>query len=118
MSPTAGIKNKKEFLTELERDWMAIDRGEKAPEPIHRIYFESAEVLSRILTRQRVALLKVLHAHGALSVRALAALLERDYKNVYQDVKILEESGLVERDSRNHILAPYEKLTIELPLTA
>ncbi len=118
MTSKAGIKSKKEFFAELERDWLAIDRGEKAPEPIHRIYFESAEVLSRILTRQRVALLKGLHAHGALSVRALAALLERDYKNVYQDVKILEESGLIERDSKNHVLAPYEKLTIELPLTA
>jgi predicted transcriptional regulator len=46
------------------------------------------------------------------------ALLERDYKNVYEDVKILEESGLIERDSKNHVLAPYEKLTIELQLTA
>lgn len=118
MKSTMGIKNKDEFFAELERDWQAIDRGEKAPEPIHRIYFESADVLSRVLTRQRILLLKMLHAHGALSVRALAALLERDYKNVYQDVKLLEESGLIERDGKNHVLAPYEKLTIELPLTA
>ncbi len=118
MTTKAGIKHKKEFFAELEHDWLAIDRGEKAPEPIHRIYFESAEVLSRVLTRQRVGLLKVLHVQGALSVRALAAFLERDYKNVYQDVKILEESGLIERDSKNHVLAPYEKLMIELPLTA
>ncbi len=33
-------------------------------------------------------------------------------------MKILEESDLIERDSKNRILAPYEKLTIELPLTA
>ena len=118
MNRTIGIKGKKEFFEELERDWTAIDRGEKAPEPIHRVYFESAEVLSRVLTRQRHSLLKVLHAHGGLTIRALASLLGRDYKNVYQDVKILEESGLIERDSRNHISAPYEKLMIELPLTA
>ena len=49
---------------------------------------------------------------------ALATLLERDYKNVHQDVKILEESGMIQRDSKNHVTAPYEKLTIELPLTA
>ena len=60
----------------------------------------------------------MLHANCPLTIRALAALLERDYKNVYQDVKILEASGMIERDSKNHVLAPYEKLTIELPLTA
>jgi|SRR6185369_5623802 len=118
MNNTIAIQGKQEFFKELERDWMAIDKGEKAPEPIHRVYFESAEVLSRVITRQRHNLLKVLHANGSLTVRALAALLARDYKNVYEDVKILEESGLIERDSKNHILAPYEKLTIELQLTA
>lgn len=53
-----------------------------------------------------------------MSIRALAALLGRDYKNVHQDVKILEESGLIERDSKHHIAAPYKKLTIELQLAA
>lgn len=118
MNRTTRIKSKQDFFGELERDWVAIDRGEKAPEPIHRVYFKSAEVLSKVITRQRHNLLKVLHANGPLTVRALAALLERDYKNVYEDVKILEESGLIERDSKNHVLAPYEKLTIELSLMA
>lgn len=118
MNSKIGIKSKQDFFGELERDWVAIDKGKNVPEPIHRVYFESAEVLSKVITRQRHNLLKVLHANGSLTVRALAALLERDYKNVYEDVKILEESGLIERDSKNHILAPYEKLTIELPLTA
>ena len=118
MNRIIGIKSKQDFLGELERDWTAIDKGKKTPEPVHRVYFESAEVLSKVITRQRYNLLKMLHANGPLTVRALAALLERDYKNVYEDVKILEESGLIERDSKNHVLAPYEKLTIELPLTA
>lgn len=118
MNRKIGIKGKKEFFDEIERDWLAIDRGEKSSEPVHRVYFESAEVLSKVITRQRHNLLKVLHANGALTVRALAALLKRDYKNVYQDVKILEESGLIERDRSNHVTAPHERLTIELPLTA
>jgi predicted transcriptional regulator len=112
------ITNKQEFLKELGKDWEAIDRGEQVPGSIHRLYFESAEMLSKILTRQRHNLLKTLHAHGALTVHALAALLGRNYKNVHQDVKILEESGLIERDNKNHIHAPYEKLTIELSLIA
>lgn len=116
MKKAIEIKGTDEFFADLERDWTAIDRGEHVPGPVHRISFESAEALSRVLTRQRHQLLRVLHVNGGLSIRALAALLERDYKNVYQDVKILEGAGLIERDSKNHIIAPHAKLTIELPL--
>ena len=65
----------------------------KALEPIHRVYFESAEVLSKVITRQRHNLLEVLHANGPITVLALATLLERDYKNVYEDVKSLRSQG-------------------------
>lgn len=118
MKARIGIKNTEGFFSELEKSWTDIDAGKPAPEPVRRIYFESAEALSRVLTRQRHQLLCVLHANGGLSIRALAALLQRDYKNVHQDVKILEESGLIERDSNNHIIAPHQSLTIELPLAA
>lgn len=33
------------FFGELERDWAAIDKGMPTPEPVHRVYFESAEAL-------------------------------------------------------------------------
>lgn len=118
MKKTIAVKGTDDFFAELEMDWTAIERGETVPGPVHRVYFESAEALSRVLTRQRHQLLRVLHANGGLSIRALATLLERDYKNVYQDVKILEEAGLIERDSKNRIIAPHETLTIELPLAA
>ncbi len=118
MTVEIAIKSTEDFLKDVERAWVAIDRGEPASSPVTRIYFESAEALSRVITRQRQALLQTLHANGALSIRGLAALLQRDYKNVHQDVRILEESGLIERDTKNHIMAPYEKLNIELSLTA
>ncbi len=118
MTAKIGIKSTDDFFKDVERDWLAVDSGETAPEPVCRIYFESAEALSRVLTRQRQNLLHILHLNGALSVRALAALLGRDYKNVHQDVKILEDSGLIERDSKQHVAAPYKKLTIELDLAA
>ena len=106
------------YFKDVEQTWLAIDRGEPVPEPVTRIYFESAEALSRVITRQRHILLQVLHVNAGISIRGLAALLGRDYKNVHQDVKILEDSGLIERDSKGHIIAPHEKLVIELPLAA
>lgn len=118
MKKTIAIMGTDAFFAELERDWTAIDRGETVPKPVHRVYFESADALSHVLTRQRHQLLCVLHVNGGLSIRGLATILQRNYKNVYQDVKILEDAGLIERDSKNHIIAPHEKLTIELPLAA
>ena len=118
MAANISIKSTDDFFKDVEQKWTAIDRGEPVAESATRIYFESAEALSRVITRQRQALLQTLHAHGALSVRGLVALLQRDYKNVHQDVRILEESGLIERDAKHHVMAPYEKLTIELSLTA
>ena len=112
------IKSRKDFMNDVKRDWLAIDRGESVPEPVSRICFESAEALSKVITRQRHNLLQILHVNGGISIRGLAALLGRDYKNVHQDVKILEDSGLIERDSKGHIIAPHEKLVIELPLAA
>jgi predicted transcriptional regulator len=94
MTARIAIKNTDSFFAELEKDWTAIDRGETIPGPVHRVYFESAEALSKVLTRQRHQLLCTLHANHGLSIRALAALLQRDYKNVHQDIKILEEAGL------------------------
>lgn len=78
-----GIKSKKEFMEEVERDWLAVDRGEPVPQPVTRIYFESAEALSKVITRQRHSLLQTLHVSGGISIRGLAALLGRDYKNVH-----------------------------------
>jgi predicted transcriptional regulator len=118
MTAIIGIKSTDDFFKDVEQKWTAIDRGEAVADPVSRIYFESAEALSKIITKQRHNLLQVLHINGGISIRGLAVLLGRNYKNVHQDVKLLEESGLIERDSKGHIIAPHEKLVIELPLAA
>ena len=57
MTARIAIKNTDSFFAELEKDWTAIERGETVPGPVHRVYFESAEALSKVLTRQRHQLL-------------------------------------------------------------
>ena len=67
MTVEIGIKSTEDFLKNVERTWVAIDRGEPAPLPVTRIYFESAEALARVLTRQRQALLQTLCGRVACS---------------------------------------------------
>jgi len=50
-----------------------------------------------------------------LSIRQLAALLERDYKNVYDDVQRLMSLGLIEvKDGNLHV--PFDEIDIRKTL--
>ncbi|OIN90544.1 MAG: hypothetical protein AUJ20_14245 [Comamonadaceae bacterium CG1_02_60_18] len=55
--------------------------------------------------------------HGAVNVRELATALERDYKNVHQDVTMLESAGLLLRDGRK-LTAPWDELQANVSLMA
>ena len=59
------------------------------------LYFESVEDLRQILTEKRLEMLLAITRHRPSSVRALAELLKRDYKNVSTDVTLLERLGLL-----------------------
>jgi len=52
-----------------------------------------------------------------MSIRALAAFLKRDYKNVYQDVKSLESVGLV-ITAKNGLSVPWERIVADIRFAA
>jgi predicted transcriptional regulator len=54
---------------------------------------------------------------GNMSIRALAATLKRDYKNVYQDIKILESIGLAVKTS-SLFSVPWQSIAAEIKLAA
>lgn len=67
------------------------------------MYFESVAELRRMLTDKRLDLLVEIARTSPKSVRALADQLGRDYKNVSEDIALLEQLGLVactEREGR------------------
>ena len=111
------IRSKAEFLADIRADLQRIEAGTKEEEPVERVYFESIDAANRILTPKRVELLQRLHDDGPLNTHELAKLLERDYKNVRQDVLFLEEIGLVTRKGRD-LSAPWGKITMELKMAA
>jgi predicted transcriptional regulator len=83
----------------------------------HVIAFESWEGLARVLTGERVRLLRHLHAHPAPSIMALARALGRQYRRVHDDVIALEEAGLLSRHD-NLVQATADKITAELHIAA
>jgi len=59
------------------------------------ISFPNFAMLGKALTGNRLQILSAIRTHKPKSIQQLAKLLERDFKNVYQDVKFLESFGLL-----------------------
>jgi predicted transcriptional regulator len=90
-----------------------LDRGDFAAESAI-VSFESMELLLKVLTPNRWTLLRTLRRHGACSIRALAHLLERDYRGVHADVMALLDAGLIERTPDSRIMVPWTRITAEM----
>lgn len=111
------IRSTAEFLAEVRADLGRIVAGTKEEEPSERIFFESIDAANRLLSPKRVELLKLLHDQGPMNTHELAKRLERDYKNVRQDMLALAEVGLIVKDGRL-LTAPWRKVKMEFNLAA
>ncbi len=60
------------------------------------ISFPDFETLGRVITGAKIELLHAIRIHKPKSIQELAKRVERDFKNVCQDVKLLAEYGLIE----------------------
>jgi predicted transcriptional regulator len=95
--------------------WHKAERGEQVAD--HVLAFESWEGLAKVLTGERVRLLRHLHAHPEVSVSALARSLGRQYRRVHEDVVVLEGAGLVLR-ADGAVRAAVDSVTAEVRLAA
>ena len=67
------------------------------------------------MTEKRLELLKVIKDREPESIYALSKILGRNFKNVYTDLKILGQFGLIEMTRRKKSIelgVPYETITI------
>ena len=92
-----GINSDDEFFAEAGEVARKLDTGWRPELPIERLYFDDLPTLLKYLTPKRFELLNTLHPMGHVSISALAKSLHRQYRNVFDDVKILERLGLVEK---------------------
>ena len=97
--------------------WKRAEQGELTEREYH-LNFEDLSMLLAILTPRRLEVLKTLRQKGPLSVRALAATVGRNYKNVHVDTRALEEAGLLERTASGTLQAPWDIIDAHLSLVA
>ena len=83
--------------------------------------FPSVEKLFKILTPARWKIVKALQTKEFKSIRDLAKFLGRDYSNVWKDIQILNDLGIVEVEKTEggyRVYIPYERIVVEFPKTA
>jgi len=97
----------------LIRAWKRVEQGEKVKEA-HSTFPDLATLLNA-LSPKRLELLREVHREPARSVRALAERLQRDYKRVHEDVGLLAELGLLQRDG-GHVAAAYDVIHADFDL--
>ena len=96
--------------------WAAhVDAGETPATATSRLHFASYRQLHASLTNKRMALLEHVALQEGLSIRQLAYELERDYRNVYDDVQRLVQLGLIEI-AQGQLHVPYDEIDIHKTL--
>ncbi len=85
----------------------------------NRIVFNSVDELNSLLTAKRIKLLEILNKEDIKSILELSQKLNRNYKNVYQDVIFLEKIGLIKLQKEGRSLKPivlFDEIDIKISL--
>ena len=82
-----------------------------------RISFASDELLWKVLSAKRWAILKAMTGAGPLPLREIARRVERDVKAVHADVHALLNACLIQR-SDDGFLFPYDGMHVDFMLKA
>jgi len=94
--------------------WKRAEAGQEGSE--RHLTFATLQDAARVLSPKRLELLREIHRRPAASVRALADLVGRDYKNVHVDVQALADAGLIDRDDLGGITADYDAISVEMAI--
>ncbi len=121
---TFSIRPLDDVVDDFERTFEAVQRGRRVPKgPREEAGFTSIEAARNFLTRERLALLRAIRTQKPGSLYELARMVNRDFKNVQQDIGILERHGLVRickqaRGKRNVKVpqVPFEQIALKIAI--
>lgn len=114
-----SIKSKEELFKEAKEVWKKLEKGEKVKKH-EGISFESLESMRKVLTEERLRILKTIKKEHPRSIYELAKILKRDIKNTFDDVQFLSQAGLIDlektKDGREKTTprVNYDKITLEI----
>jgi predicted transcriptional regulator len=111
--PQVEVLGSQAALVAFTRAWRQARAGRKtAP----RLAFGSIAELFSAVSEKRLELVRHVAGEEGLQIRPLARALRRDYKNVHTDVQALIELGLLEKNERGGLRAPFDEIVIRAGL--
>jgi predicted transcriptional regulator len=81
-------------MADFRETFRALETGRRVTRR-EGVYFTSIEAARNLLTPSRLAVLRAVRTKRPRSIYELAKTLKRDFKNVQEDLRILERYGLV-----------------------
>ena len=116
-----SIKSKEDLFNEVKGVWKKLEKGESMKRH-EEISFENTEAMRKILSEERLRILKTIKKEHPKSIYELSKLLKRDIKNTFDDVQFLAQLGLIElkktREGREKTTPKvnYDRILLEIPV--
>ncbi|WP_333655659.1 HVO_A0114 family putative DNA-binding protein [Dissulfurispira sp.] len=116
-----SIKSDEDVFKEVKEVWGKLERGEKVKKH-EGISLESLETMRKVLTEERLRILKTIKKDHPQSIYELAKILHRNVKNTFDDVQFLAQMGLIElkktKDGREKTtpFVNYDRILLEIPV--
>ncbi|MDN3515755.1 MAG: hypothetical protein NG747_15335 [Candidatus Brocadia sp.] len=116
-----AIKSDNELFKEVKEVCEKLEKGEKVKKH-EGISFENLDVIKKVLTEERLRILKIIKKERPSSIYELAKMLRRDMKNTFDDVQYLAQVGFIEikktKEGREKAtpLVKYDKILLEIPV--
>jgi predicted transcriptional regulator len=116
-----SIKTKEDLFKEVKEVWGKLEKGEQVKKH-EGISFENIEAMRKILSEERLRILKTIKEEHPNSIYELAKSLQRDIKNTFDDVQFLAKLGLIElkktKESREKTVPKvnYDRIVLEIPV--
>ena len=105
-------------LQEMGERFIEAWNSGKPSNPISTFSFSNASQLFAVFTPKRWELIEQLQKLGASSIRGLTRALGRDVRRVHDDITVLVEWGIVERNEGGKVFVPYDVIHIGVDLKA
>lgn len=116
-----AIKSDDELFKEVKEVCEKLEKGEKVKKH-EGVSFENLDVMRKVLTEERLRILKTVRKEHPSSIYELAKILGRDMKNTFDDVQYLAQVGFIElkktKEGREKVtpLVKYDKILLEIPV--
>ncbi len=114
------IEDLDRFFNKSKKEFKKLEEG-KLKKSIETLSLSEDEYRN-LFSRKRLDIIKALRHKKFISIYELAKQLNRPYKNVYDDVNLLLELGVIEKKEdkkthRDNYFVEFDKISVEIPVS-